>query len=259
METMVLSFKTTFMKQLILLIATTAFLAATALAQAPFNVPDNIGAGNCLEFDGVGSNYVLCGNIASATSGTTECWIRPGGNYTQSGQWPMGGVNGSGHNTSMRHWMAFTWGGTCGGGNQWWAMMADGSSYQIACSGVTFDATNFPSNVWTHIAVTYDNSNVKFYKDGLLVATVAQTVSGGGSAQPYIMCAGKYSGQIDEARIWNVARTQTQIRDNMCRQLTGTETGLVGYWPMNEGADNTCAGGEDVCDQSGNGNHGTKF
>ncbi len=45
----------------------------------------------------------------------------------------------------------------------------------------------------------------------------------------------------------------------MCRQLTGTETGLVGYWPMNEGEDNTCAGGEDVCDQSGNGNHGTKF
>ncbi len=31
----------------------------------------------------------------------------------------------------------------------------------------------------------------------------------------------------------------------------------VGLWHMNEGNDNSCAGGEDACDSSGNGNHGT--
>ncbi len=58
--------------------------------------------------------------------------------------------------------------------------------------------------------------------------------------------------QIDEVRIWNVARTQAQIRDNMCRQLTGAETGLVSYWNMNEGTGNT------VNDLTTNNNHGTR-
>ena len=35
------------------------------------------------------------------------------------------------------------------------------------------------------------------------------------------------------------------------------EPGLVGYWKLDEGEDNTCSGGEDACDSSGNGNHGT--
>ncbi len=61
-----------------------------------------------------------------------------------------------------------------------------------------------------------------------------------------------FDGLIDEVRIWNVARTQAQIRDNMCRQLTGTETGLVGYWNMNEGTGNT------VNDLTPNANHGTR-
>ncbi len=70
------------MKQLILLIATTSFLAATALAQAPFNVHDNIGAGNCLEFDGM-DDIVDFGDINDATFDgvnqtlTVEMWIRP--------------------------------------------------------------------------------------------------------------------------------------------------------------------------------------
>jgi hypothetical protein len=32
---------------------------------------------------------------------------------------------------------------------------------------------------------------------------------------------------------------------------------LVGYWKFDEGAENTCSGGQDVCDLSGHGNHGT--
>jgi len=45
----------------------------------------------------------------------------------------------------------------------------------------------------------------------------------------------------------------------MTERLTGTEPGLVAYYRLDEGADNTCPGGQDVCDASGNGNHGVKF
>jgi hypothetical protein len=43
-------------------------------------------------------------------------------------------------------------------------------------------------------------------------------------------------GTIDDVRVWNVARTQQQIADNMNKELTGNETGLVGYWKFNEGS-----------------------
>ncbi|MDE0315696.1 MAG: tetratricopeptide repeat protein [Candidatus Poribacteria bacterium] len=39
-----------------------------------------------------------------------------------------------------------------------------------------------------------------------------------------------FVGQIDEVRVWNVARTEQQIRADMNTQLNGDEPGLVGYW-----------------------------
>ena len=35
-------------------------------------------------------------------------------------------------------------------------------------------------------------------------------------------------------RIWNVARTPEQIAANYTNRLTGTEEGLVGYWPLKD-------------------------
>src|SRR5262249_31885001 len=50
-------------------------------------------------------------------------------------------------------------------------------------------------------------------------------------------------GQLDEVRIWNVARTEEQIRETMSRKLTGQEPGLVGLWnfddPANPGRDSS--------------------
>lgn len=40
-------------------------------------------------------------------------------------------------------------------------------------------------------------------------------------------------------------------------QELSADINTVGLWHMNEGTDNTCSGGEDVCDKSGNGLHGT--
>ena len=39
-----------------------------------------------------------------------------------------------------------------------------------------------------------------------------------------------FVGQIDEVRVWNVARTVDEIRSDMNTQLNGDEPGLVGYW-----------------------------
>ncbi|MCY7409883.1 MAG: T9SS type A sorting domain-containing protein, partial [Chitinophagales bacterium] len=42
------------------------------------------------------------------------------------------------------------------------------------------------------------------------------------------------NGQMDESRLWNVARTQTDIRDNMCRKISSSSSGLIGYWTADE-------------------------
>ena len=57
-----------------------------------------------------------------------------------------------------------------------------------------------------------------------------------------------FHGQIDEIRIWNMARTPEEIKATMNRTLVGDEPGLVGYWNF----DHDGAG-----DLSKNSNHGT--
>ncbi len=44
-----------------------------------------------------------------------------------------------------------------------------------------------------------------------------------------------YDGYIDELRIWNRALTIDAAKANFARYLTGSETGLAGYWKLNSG------------------------
>lgn len=95
-----------------------------------------------------------------------------------------------------------------------------------------------PLNVYKHWACTYDGSTMKVYLDGILENSVSYT---GGinmiTTAVYIAKVGTYytNAQIFELRVWNTARTQQQIQDNMNKRLTGTETGLIAYYKLDEG------------------------
>jgi len=56
---------------------------------------------------------------------------------------------------------------------------------------------------------------------------------------------------IDDISIWDYALTLSEIQNSMINELTGNETGLVGYWNLDEGYGNI------VYDSSTNGNDGT--
>ena len=43
-----------------------------------------------------------------------------------------------------------------------------------------------------------------------------------------------FRGEIDEVRIWDTVRKLSEIRDHRTADLSGVETGLVGYWKLNE-------------------------
>jgi hypothetical protein len=65
------------------------------------------------------------------------------------------------------------------------------------------------------------------------------------------VAAGFFAGTLDEARIWNVARTGPQILSGRDQQIS-TATGLVGRW----GFDTECG---QVMDSAGGDQNGTLF
>ena len=253
------------MKLSILLLTSVILINSNTWAQAPFNTPDNIGAGNCLEFDGVSNRFDIPHQAPlqfGTGSCTLEAWIRPNHIGTTYGFIFSKGVAGSGSYHAPMYSLALY--------NNTIHANFEGGSVATFASILSPPIVTAP-DVWYHVATVKNSSanQLSVFINGEFQASTSVGVSNQntntttplriGVMDHFSGLQNYFPGQIDEVRVWNVARTQTQIRDNMCRQLTGTETGLVGYWNMNEGADNTCTGAEDVCDQSGNGNHGTKF
>ena len=92
-------------------------------------------------------------------------------------------------------------------------------------------------NTWVHIAVTYDGTNYSLYINGILEFTT--TTDAGNYPTRGITYIGKvdayFSGKIDEVRIWDDARTETEIRQNMYQELSDptSETNLVAYYKFN--------------------------
>ena len=75
---------------------------------------------------------------------------------------------------------------------------------------------------WQHIAITWDGSNIRFYHEGVDVGQEAQAVIPTANTAELIIGgfngntgAGQFDGQLDEIRIWNIARTQQDISNSM--------------------------------------------
>jgi hypothetical protein len=101
---------------------------------------------------------------------------------------------------------------------------------------------------WHHVAITHDGTTMRFYVDGVLdlstgitLNTLDQNLLLGVISLPGV--GEFYEGSMDEVRIWGVARTQDQIRENMHLTLKGTETGLLTYYQFNSDAAVGTAGG----------------
>lgn len=97
------------------------------------------------------------------------------------------------------------------------------------------DSSGMPA--LAHIAVTYDGHDRKHYVDGELVAVFPETGALPASSLPLYLgsdpeLVDDSGATIFEVRLWNVARTQDQIRATMTQQISSPMPGLVAVWHL---------------------------
>ncbi|MEV3978275.1 LamG-like jellyroll fold domain-containing protein [Nonomuraea sp. NPDC049758] len=161
--------------------------------------------GQALSFNGT-SSWVTVADSASlhlTDAMTLEAWVRP---------------------SSMDGWRTVLMKEF--GADLAWAIMSSGSNgspsaFIHTSSGVNAQAPNYLTlNAWSHVAATYDGSTLRFYVNGVEVATnptggdlrigTSPLRIGGNSG------SGDYfNGLIDEVRIYNKVLTRAQIGTDM--------------------------------------------
>jgi gliding motility-associated-like protein len=104
---------------------------------------------------------------------------------------------------------------------------------------------SFIKSRWYHIAGSYDGATMRFYINGCLLGEKA--TSGNLFQNNFNTAIGmmgkttieQFYGNIDEVKIWSVARTEAQIKDNMANLPTPTvQNGLQLYYKFNGNATN---------------------
>jgi hypothetical protein len=129
----------------------------------------------------------------------------------------------------------------------------------------TTNGTSVNDGSWHHLAMSWTNSGeMRFYRDGTLVMGINDFRTGTllrdfGSlilGQDQDNLGGGFDsnqaleGQLDEVRIWSIARSQETIQSNKHISLSGAEPNLVAYYRFDE------AGGLTATNSATNINHG---
>ena len=189
-----------------------------------------------IKFDGQ-NDYVIISDHSSldlTQDYTLEAWIFP-----ESFSW-LGGIISKYHTNAANGYLLRL-------------------THQSPYTGIGFDelvtATNLlDANQWSHIAAVKEGGDRKLFINGVeypLSGSSLNVVENNNPIRIGSDYGGRYfDGRIDEVRIWNVARLQTEIISAMDTLLTGEELGLVAYYNFNDGV------GDTLFDQTSNGHDG---
>jgi PKD repeat protein len=182
--------------------------------------PDTI-PGSLVAFDGV-NDYVETFYGGNHNPFTLECWV-------MSPAAPSGAARTS--IAQKSNVLEFNWNHPTAASRGAVAMRNSAGTWQ------NFSFGPLVANTWYHLAVTFDGTTVRTYKNGLLVTSAAFTGSLTVNANNWQLGLGaaNFNGQVDEFRMWSVARSLTEIREAMHRTLDEAELGNVAiYFQSNE-------------------------
>lgn len=211
----------------------------------------------CLTFDGKTSEVSFKNNDLGLSGGNTltvTAWVK-WNSFTSMNPWAnVVTLNNSTGNGDI--------------GQFWFQHNQNNTKFEFAVQTLTTrniiqSTINPVTGTWYHIAGVYDGSFVTLYVNGIAQGKNILTGNINNFQGNFKLNIGKwanstnnyrrFNGDIDEVTIWKKALTQTEIKNMMCRNLKGNETGLVGYWAMNE------TSGSNVNDPTSNGRTGTNL
>jgi len=204
--------------------------------------------GKALEFDG-GDDYVEkinASNLASS-QGSISLWINP---YDDASRHPLElwQVEYTDYLLISHVSSAF------------YFYIEDNNDYKVQVN----TSADFPQNAWYHFVVTQDGGGIKIYVNGAKQSLTITDDSSYWTSHLSNITAwigksswAKFYGLIDEVRVYNRALSAGEVgrlyKLSKTKMGRVSETGLVGYWPFEEGT-GTIAG-----DHSGQANNGTRY
>jgi Protein of unknown function (DUF4038)/Concanavalin A-like lectin/glucanases superfamily/Putative collagen-binding domain of a collagenase len=105
-----------------------------------------------------------------------------------------------------------------------------------------YGTSTFPTGSWTHLAVTYDQSTLRLYKNGVAAGTLASTDSITTSTNPLSIGGNNvwgewFNGAIDEVRIYDRALSAAEIVNDMNTPIGGSADASAGGQDAAGGAD----------------------
>ena len=157
--------------------------------------------GSALSFDGTSSMVTISDSpsLDMANGLTLEAWIRPA---SSTGGW---------RDVIYR-----------GDDNYFLATNTTDVYGALTVSSLGMVSADFvlPLNTWTHVAMSYDGSNIKIYANGVLTGIAPQTGNIAPSTSPLWLGGDPLHGQhfhglIDEVRVYNRALTEAEIATDM--------------------------------------------
>jgi hypothetical protein len=191
-----------------------------------FDVPplDGAAAGYALSFDGV-RQYATAGDGGFAPVGgneTLEMWV----NYATATNTQdflvlrtdvLSGVQIGIHAGALAVWRVYV-------------------------DRVLVQAPTTPTaNSWHHVAYTYDTTFHALYVDGVSVDTEMNPADGHTPTSVWLGTfdgsTNLFKGQLDEVRVWTVARSASQVVADMQHSSGQGQAGLVAYWTFDDAAD----------------------
>ena len=191
-----------------------------------------------MKFNGI-SNYINSGAWTPGNKWTVEAWVKPD-------------VLSLGNKLIAGSFYSYAPWGICMIDKKFAAI------YRSAQSGYTQNlivSDTMPAGNWYHVACAFNGTTIRLYVNGQLLKSAVVNSIYTAYANPYIGgdpgYGNYFSGSIDEVRIWDRERSQSQISYAMNHILVGNEIGLLAYWPFNK------MNGTTVNDFSSNAHNGT--
>ncbi len=205
------------------------------------NYCTGIGSTRVLDFDGTDDfiQMPVFAQLSGNQPRTIEMWARVRDFAGEAGLFTFGNVGTNLQDFGLRVDNGLS-------GDNKWRVQHWGADYLFNTNTLNSNAGLL--NRWTHYALTYNGTQVCVYINGSLINCTNRNLNTNLVSNFLARWRNGYlNGQIDEVKIWNYARSVSEISANLCVPISQCSTaGLIAYYDFEEGTGSTTITHKDI-------------